>query len=211
MTDGRHWNDLIGKLTSLFDAGRGMTIRDLAAICGQSPSLVRRLLEEGGVVAVTGDSCVGAPQADLPEALATRYRRGMSTRDLSRVTGLDARVVRKLLREAGEHLPRRRIGPASAEHIAAYRAGATIRQVAAMAGWSYFATRQRLLEAGVVLRSRSGHAKSTTTRSDVSTMDLPSHERTTGGRDVRDRESHGWRQRHVDNRQGPRTRDRPHG
>ena len=85
-----------------------------------------------------------------------RYRAGESLEGLSRRTGRDRRVLRRVLAEAGVRLRTRRTLPGGQLGwvIEQYQAGATLRELAAGTGCSASAIRGRLIRAGVPLRRR---------------------------------------------------------
>ncbi|MGH3941627.1 MAG: helix-turn-helix domain-containing protein [Pseudonocardiaceae bacterium] len=83
-----------------------VSIRDLASELGRRLSLVRRLLDEAAVCAET-TSCVGVPKSEVAAVLAARYREGVPTERLSDDTGIDRRVVRRMLTGEGVSPPER--------------------------------------------------------------------------------------------------------
>lgn len=131
-----------------------VSVGELAASIGRRPSLVRRLLREAGV-AVDG----ARTDAELAEALADRWRQRTSIASMVRDTGLDRRRARRLIESAGVTVPARRPRPTGAdarEVVRRYRAGATLRALAAETGCSYGTIRAVVLDAGVRLRPRGG-------------------------------------------------------
>lgn len=140
-------------LAERFDPER-VPIRELASKINRRPSMVRRLLDEAGVHA-EGAPCVGITESEVAAALATRYREGAPIDRLSRDTGIDRRVVRRLLIEAKVPLRERRPPPPNQTDwvVEQYRAGATLRKLAELTGCSYSTIRRILVLAGVALRS----------------------------------------------------------
>lgn len=152
---GRRRRAVAAELASRFAAG-AVSISQLAADIRRRPALVRRLLIEAGV-RTDDQSCLQASRTALVSQLVSRYRAGESIETLSHRTGIDRRVVRRLLDQGGVPQPERAQPPAAAELvIAGYRAGASIRQLAREFGSSYSAVRTLLRNAGVGLRPR-GH------------------------------------------------------
>lgn len=137
----------------------GLPIRDLAREVNRRPSTVRRLLDEAGVCA-DGASCVGIAESEIVAALAVRYRGGVPIETLSRDTGIDRRVVRQLLIEAGVPLRTRQPLPHDRVDwvVEQYRVGATLRALAELTGCSYSTIRRTLQLAGVALRSPGGRS-----------------------------------------------------
>lgn len=150
---GQHRVQLAAALAERFDPDR-VPIRDLATEVNRRPSTVRRLLDEAGVHA-EGASCVGATESDIVGALSARYRQGVPIEKLSQDTGIDRRVVRRLLTEAGVSLRERRSLPSGQADwvVEQYRAGVTLRRLAELTGCSYSTIRRALLLAEVALRS----------------------------------------------------------
>ncbi|ALG06251.1 hypothetical protein AOZ06_04285 [Kibdelosporangium phytohabitans] len=103
---------------------------------------------------------VGTDESSLAAELARRYLRGATITDLGRQTGIDRRVIRRHLIDAGVSLPDRGARPnALAETLVErYQRGASIRSLADFAGCSYSTVRALLLDEGVTLRSRSGES-----------------------------------------------------
>lgn len=140
-------------LAERFDPER-VSIRQLAVEVNRRPSMVRRLLDEAGVH--TDDvSCVGVAEPGVTAALSARYLDGVPIDRLSHDTGIDRRVVRRLLTEARVPLRERHPLPPDQTDwvVEQYRAGATLRELAEQAGCSYSTIRRTLLLAGVTLRS----------------------------------------------------------
>lgn len=137
-----------------------VSIRELAREFGRRPSLVRRLLDEAGVCVETR-SCVGIAPSEIPTVLATRYREGVPIEQLADDTGIDRRVVRRLLTEAGVTLPERHSLPADQSDwvVEQYRVGVSLRELAKLTHCSYSTIRRVLLQAGIDLRS-SGATRS---------------------------------------------------
>lgn len=152
---GPRRREVAASLAGRFHAGE-TSIPHLAESIGRPPSLVRRLLEEAGVVAPAWPCCLGLPEDGLAGVLAERYRLGASMDALSRETAIDRRAVRRLLERAGAALPEPSGPPAlsTRELVESYRRGASLRELAALAGISYTRVRSVLLAAGVTLRSR---------------------------------------------------------
>ncbi|MGH3798467.1 MAG: helix-turn-helix domain-containing protein [Pseudonocardiaceae bacterium] len=140
-------------LAQRFVRGR-VPIRELAAEVGRRPSLVRRLLTEASVH-TEDTSRVGGAETEIVAALVARYREGIPVERLSRETGIDRRVVRRLVAEAGVRMPIRH--PLPVDRIGwvveQYRTGASLRGLAEVTGSSYSTIRRVLLGAGVTLRS----------------------------------------------------------
>ncbi|MCA1707840.1 MAG: hypothetical protein LC808_33030 [Actinobacteria bacterium] len=137
-----------------------VSIRDLASELGRRPSLIRRLLDEAGVCADT-TSCVGVAESEIATVLAARYRDGVPIEQLSDDTGIDRRVIRRLLTEAGVSRPERHPLPVDQSDwvVEQYRAGVSLRELAKQTSCSYSTIRRVLLQAGVALRS-SGTTRS---------------------------------------------------
>ncbi|MGH4012796.1 MAG: helix-turn-helix domain-containing protein [Pseudonocardiaceae bacterium] len=91
-------------------------------------------------------------------ALSARYRAGVSIEELSRQTGRDRRVLRRVLTEAGVRLRTPRPLPVEQTPLVInqYQRGATLRELAELTGCSYSSIRRVLLQAGVTLRARGG-------------------------------------------------------
>lgn len=150
---GRQRVQAAAALAERFDPDR-LPIRELATEVNRRPSMVRRLLDEAGVHA-QGASCVGVAESEVVAALSARYRDGVPIETLSRDTGIDRRVVRRLLTEAGVPLRERHPLPHDQAGwvVEQYRAGATLRRLAELTGCSYSTIRRVLLLAGVTLRA----------------------------------------------------------
>jgi DNA-directed RNA polymerase specialized sigma24 family protein len=131
-------------------------IGDLAAEVHRRPTLVRRLLEEAGIQ--VGGGTQGHRQGVAAE-LADRYAAGDSLETLAKDTGIDRRVVRGLLTDAGVTIRERRPLPAEQGQwvVDQYRGGTTLRELAEHTGCSYATVRRYLLQAGVDLRPPGGH------------------------------------------------------
>nr|WP_018685558.1 helix-turn-helix domain-containing protein [Actinokineospora enzanensis] len=140
--------------------GAGETIPGLAATTGRSPGLVRRLLEEANVVAPAWPACLGISQQRLAEVLAERYRRGASMQALSEESGIDRRVVRRLLEQQDAAPAPRQASSAlrPTDLVELYDGGRSLRQLAEQTGLSYAKVRDTLLAAGITLRSRGNPA-----------------------------------------------------
>lgn len=139
----------------------GTPIRELAASINRRPTIVRRLLDEAGIQ-TEGPDLVGVSEPQTAAALATRYRQGSSIAALARETGIDWRVVRRLLVEAGVEMPTRGTKPAAptAELVKRYQAGASIRSLATLTHTSYRVVRTTLLAAGITLRRPGQRSRS---------------------------------------------------
>ncbi|MEV6603156.1 helix-turn-helix domain-containing protein [Kutzneria sp. NPDC051319] len=137
-----------------------LSVLTLAEAFDRRPSVVRRMLREAGA---RGDDvdCVGYADDELRQAIVGRYRRGVSVMMLRQDTGLGERVLRGVLRAAGEHLQAQSAVPTSgaADWRRRYEQGASIREVASEIGCSYGAARLLLLRAGVTLRAGGGRAQ----------------------------------------------------
>ncbi|MCA1706087.1 MAG: hypothetical protein LC808_23635 [Actinobacteria bacterium] len=158
---GQQRQQVAARLAQRFGHDR-VPIHDLAREVERRPSTVRRLLDEAGVHA-EDTSCVGLNEAELAAMLAARYREGAPIEALSRDTGIDRRVVRKLLTEAGVALRARQPLPADQIDwvIEQYRAGVTLRGLAELSGCSYSTIRRTLQMAGVTLRAPGGRSAPT--------------------------------------------------
>lgn len=132
-------------------------VHELAEELGRRPAVVRHLLAEAGVC-VADVPCIGVSDEEAAATLARRYTAGASISELVRLTGLDKRIVRNLLVVAGTTLPERHstTGREVPQIIAEYRAGASIRTLAAGTGYSYGTVREILLSNDVPLRPRGG-------------------------------------------------------
>jgi hypothetical protein len=132
-----------------------VSIGELAAQVHRRPTLVRRLLLEAGV-RIDGDA--GADGPDVAAELAGRYADGESLETLAKNTGIDRRVVRTLLADAGVPIRERHPVPAHQGGwvVEQYLAGITLRELAHRIGCSYGTVRRYLLRAGVGLRSPGG-------------------------------------------------------
>lgn len=134
---------------------RDSTIAELAREHDLQRSTVRTLLSEAGVRHQR--ALIGYSDTELAEALAARYVRGETVRQLSYETGLDWRKVTAILRGVGGevHLRQQRVPLRGRqdELVTLYNSGAAIRNIATRLGSSYGAVRRALLDAGVHLRS----------------------------------------------------------
>jgi transposase-like protein len=154
---GNRRAQIAGELAERFIQDR-LSVAELALLVGRRPSTVRRLLNEAGVQAA-GPACVGLGQQETARILARRYEGGASIAALVRQTGMDKRVIRAALVEAGVVLPpRHSLTTGEAEQVVArYRAGESIRAVAAGIGCSYGTIRAALHAAQVTLRARGSN------------------------------------------------------
>ncbi|WP_035306201.1 helix-turn-helix domain-containing protein [Actinokineospora inagensis] len=142
------------ELAAAFQTGTG--IPALAEESGRSPTLVRRLLEEAGVVAPAWPACLGLPEDRLAAVLADRYQRGRSMQALAEESGIDRRTIRRLL-ERADAAPAPRSTAATlttTDLIHLYQAGSSLRGLAERSGMSYAKVRETLLAAGITLRGR---------------------------------------------------------
>jgi AraC-like DNA-binding protein len=134
-----------------------VTIAELAAAAHRPPSMVRRLLIEAGVQAES--VCLGVSEERIAAILAYRYTiHGDSVDALSAITGIDHRVVRRLLDQAGVQFPQRHGRPV---HLvgqlgAQYLNGASLRDLGDQAGCSYSTIRRLLRQHQVPLRESPG-------------------------------------------------------
>jgi lambda repressor-like predicted transcriptional regulator len=129
----------------------GATLAQAAAGLGMSRSTARRRLRDAGYPALpTGRR----PRRSVAgPAMIRAYRDGASYRECGRRAGMSAGQARRLLKAAG--IPARRPGwrPAApgatpAEIAAAYRAGASLAELARRYGFSVTTAVRRLDEAG---------------------------------------------------------------
>lgn len=155
MTRQQQRDRLRAELVRAFHASKpDITIADLAARYGCGPSTARRLLEEAGVK--SRPHLLGLTDDEVSAELVTRYYDlGIPKLTLTTVTGIDHRLIRRCLREAGLERPRRRLAMPVDDIVDAYHAGASIRELAERAG-TYGTVRLALLDAGVELRGRGG-------------------------------------------------------
>lgn len=132
-----------------------VSVAELARLVGRRPSTVRRLLDEAGIQ-TAGSACVGLSEQETGRILARRYERGASIAALVRQTGMDKRVIRAMLVAAGVVLPVQHSLTAdeAQQVVARYRAGDSIRTVAAGIGCSYGTIRAALHTAKIPLRAR---------------------------------------------------------
>lgn len=130
-------------------------VHELAKELGRRPAVVRHLLAEAGIC-MADVPCIGVSDEETAATLARRYSAGASIAELVRLTGLDKRIVRKLLVLAGVSLPERHstTGQEAQRIIAGYRTGASIRTLAADTGFSYSTAREILVAHKVPLRPR---------------------------------------------------------
>lgn len=132
-----------------------MSVSEIATKLGRRPSVIRRLLDEAGVRG-TDRHCIGLSELETAESLARRYEAGASISELVRQTGMDKRVIRGFLVQAGVDLPVAHsvTGEETTRIVARYRAGESIRALAASIGCSYGTIRATLQTARVELRPR---------------------------------------------------------
>ncbi|HEX5401316.1 MAG TPA: helix-turn-helix domain-containing protein [Pseudonocardiaceae bacterium] len=147
---GQQREDLARELAARYTR-RPMPIADLAAEIHRRPTLVRRLLEEAGIVVSANARRSGSGVGEL----ADRYQQGESLEKLAKATGIDRRVVRDLLTGVGVIIREHRALPASRQQwvVEEYEKGITLRELAQRTGCSYGTVRRYLLSVGVHLRS----------------------------------------------------------
>jgi hypothetical protein len=151
---GQRRKQLAADLARRFAHDR-LSVQELASQLGRRPAVVRRLLDEAGIYE-SDRIMVGTDEQTTAHGLARRYKQTGSIAALVRETGMDKRVIRRKLMDAGVSLPDRHSLSAEEEDqaIARYRAGASIRTVAASIGSSYGTIRAALHTAHVELRPR---------------------------------------------------------
>jgi hypothetical protein len=132
-----------------------LSVQELASQVGHRPVVVRRLLDEAGIYDA-GRTLVGTDEQETARNLARRYRQTGSIAALVRETGMDKRLIRRALVDAGVSLPvMRSLSQDEVERVAArYRDGESIRTLAASFGCSYGTIRTVLHAAHVQLRPR---------------------------------------------------------
>lgn len=141
-----------------------VTITDLSADYGRRPSVVRQLLAEAGLR--SRRLLIGLPDDKVTAELASHFERGVPVHELHEVTGIDERVIRDRLRQAGVELgawsSRDNLTVSVPKLAQRYAAGATITDLAMLSGGGYGTVRRVLLDAGVELRLRGRPAPSRT-------------------------------------------------
>lgn len=155
---GKHRQRVAAAIAERFVRDR-IGVHELAAELGRRPAVVRHLLEEAGLC-IADVPCIGISDEDTAATLARRYSAGASIVELVRLTGIDKRIVRRLLIQAGVTLPQRHeTTTQDAQQIVAdYRAGASLRTLANSIGCSYGTVRAILLANEVQLRPRGAAA-----------------------------------------------------
>jgi hypothetical protein len=153
---GRLRRQVAVALAERFRAER-LTVLELAREAHRRPSTVRRLLAEAGVRG-DDDTCVGYTDEEIARVVTRRFRGGEPVVTLHRDTGIDERVLRQVLLDAGEELEPRQAAPV--DQLAALRAryenGASIQELADELDSSYGSVRRVLVRAGVTFRPRGG-------------------------------------------------------
>lgn len=132
------------------------TVTALAAGIERRPSAVRQLLAEAGVR--SRRLLIGLSDDEVTAQLARRFRSGVPVHELRLVTGIDERVIRERLRQAGVELAKRGhradLTVLVSKLIEMYETGTSLTELATLSGGSYGTVRRVLLDAGVQLRPR---------------------------------------------------------
>jgi hypothetical protein len=137
-----------------------ITVLDLAFDIERRPSTVRRLLTEAGVR--DRRLLIGFEDAEITAALIGRFRLRVSVWQMHVDTGIDERVIRDRLRQAGVELEKRSsrddLTVPVSRLVELYAAGWSLADLAVQSGGSYGMVRRVLLEAGVQFRLRGGRS-----------------------------------------------------
>jgi hypothetical protein len=137
-----------------------ITVLDLAFDIERRPSTVRRLLTEAGVR--DRRLLIGFEDDEITAALIGRFRLRVSVWQMHVDTGIDERVIRQRLRQAGVELEKRNsrddLTVPVPRLVELYEAGWSLADLAALSGGSYGTVRRVLLKAGVQFRLRGGRS-----------------------------------------------------